>query len=46
MGTMVFTFAYFEDGHWIAPEAINEPERGTSVIDPLYWIAMPVPIRH
>ncbi|WP_438274233.1 hypothetical protein [Nitrobacter sp.] len=45
-GTGNLSFAYFENGVWIAPQIVGKPELGSAVIDPIWWLDIPVPSRH
>lgn len=46
MGTQVLAYAYFENGHWIAPQMIGKPELGSDVILPVGWVDIPTPLRN
>lgn len=43
-GGEVVTFAYFEDGRWLAPQMIGRPDLGVSEINPTSWQDLPTPL--
>jgi hypothetical protein len=38
-GGVVGSFAYFENGRWLAPESVDRLELGVHPIEPTGWIA-------
>ena len=46
LGGPTLTYAYFENGHWLAPQMIGKPELGVAIIQPVSWIPLPTPQRY
>ena len=44
-GGEYLTYAYFENGRWIAPQHVQKPELGFDQIFPEYWVNIPAPQR-
>jgi hypothetical protein len=39
------SYAYFENGHWLAPLMIGKPELGVAIIHPVSWLPLQTPQR-
>lgn len=45
-GGSIGSFAYFENGRWLAPESVDHPELGIHAIEPTAWMATGRPRVH
>jgi hypothetical protein len=44
-GTHIGAYVYFENGQWLAPENINDPNSPVSPVEPLSWLDIPTRTR-
>jgi hypothetical protein len=46
LGGDALAFAYFDNGKWVAPKMVGNPELGCDIVFPTGWVDIPTPARH